>query len=131
MKNMIMTLAVAFACLAFQPAMSGNSAMAFTEGDARLNKWLGINTRRVPWCGAYLSKIVRNPPQHANAVSSWRTWGKRTQCRAGTVAIFRHNHVGKVTAVKPGCIMVKSGNDGNRVRERCRRPATISHCRTT
>jgi hypothetical protein len=108
---------------------SRGQAFAFSEGDPRLNKWLGVNTRRTRWCGLYLAKIVRSPPRSAASVGAWRTWGKRTSCRAGTVAIFKHSHVGKVMAVKKGQMLVKSGNDGNAIRTRWRRASTVSHCR--
>jgi hypothetical protein len=108
---------------------SADQAHAYSEGDPRLNRWLGVNTRRTRWCGLYLAKIVRNPPRAAASVASWRGWGKRTSCRAGTVAIFKHNHVGKVMAVKKGQMLVKSGNDGNAIRTRWRRASTVSHCR--
>jgi hypothetical protein len=110
-------------------SFSASEARAYSEGDPRLNRWLGVNTRRVKWCGLYLAKIIKRPPRHAASVDAWRRWGRRVKPRPGVVVIFKHRHVGQLIKMLPGCALVRSGNDGNRVRTRCRKPSSISHYR--
>lgn len=80
------------------------------------------------WCGCWLAKHLQ---MNANKLGlyvafNWRKVGKplnRPQVRA--IAIFRHSHVGIVTAVKKGKIRVLSGNDGHAVRDRWRNASTV------
>ena len=107
-----------------------SEAQAYREGDPRLDRWLGVRTRVVRWCGVYLAKIVKSPPRGYASVDAWKRWGKRVTCRPGAVAVFRHRHVGLVTATRKGHIRVKSGNDGNAIKDRWRRASTIRECRS-
>ena len=104
------------------------------EGSAALNKWLGVNTRRVRWCGIYLSKVIAHAPRNAASVDAWRHWGHAVNPRnvkgKQVIVIFKHRHVGKLVSIKGNCILVTSGNDGNAVRTRCRKQNSIRQYRS-
>jgi len=55
-----------------------------------------------------------------NLASNWRHWGRPGGPQIGAVVVWRH-HVGMITGrTAGGEWIVKSGNDGGRVRERPR-----------
>lgn len=55
-----------------------------------------------------------------NLASNWRHWGRPSGPRVGAVVVWSH-HVGMITGrTASGQWIVKSGNDGGRVRERPR-----------
>jgi hypothetical protein len=55
-----------------------------------------------------------------NLASNWRHWGQPSGPRVGAVVVWAH-HVGMITGrTADGHWIVKSGNDGGRVRERPR-----------
>jgi hypothetical protein len=55
-----------------------------------------------------------------NLASNWRHWGRPSGARVGAVVVWAH-HVGMITGrTASGQWIVKSGNDGGRVRERPR-----------
>ena len=116
-------------------AQAGGNGVGLHErrNRAQLRRWLGVDPARTRWCGAYVAARLRalgKPlPRNALAVSAWRHWGRSVQPRPGVVAVFRHSHVGIVAAVRPGCVLVTSGNDSNAIRTRCRRPSSIASYR--
>jgi len=73
------------------------------------------------WCGWWLRHEVRRDPGPAyNLARKWAHWGHPTRPAAGTVVVWPH-HVGLITGrTAAGLWIVKSGNDGNAVRERPR-----------
>jgi hypothetical protein len=55
-----------------------------------------------------------------NLARNWKNWGRPSGPRVGAVAVWSH-HVGMITGrTASGQWIVKSGNDGGRVRERPR-----------
>ena len=55
-----------------------------------------------------------------NVAWNWRNYGSPTSPQVGAVVVWRH-HVGIITGrASNGRWIVKSGNDGGRVRERAR-----------
>jgi hypothetical protein len=55
-----------------------------------------------------------------NLASSWRHWGRPSGPQVGAVVVWSH-HVGMITGrTADGGWIVRSGNDGGRVRERPR-----------
>jgi hypothetical protein len=55
-----------------------------------------------------------------NLARNWKNWGRPTGPRVGAVVVWNH-HVGMITGRSAdGNWIVKSGNDGGRVRERPR-----------
>lgn len=59
-------------------------------------------------------------PPSLNVAWNWRHYGRPTTAQVGAVVVWR-GHVGMITGqAANGQWIVKSGNDGGRVRERAR-----------
>ncbi|MFD0917525.1 CHAP domain-containing protein [Pseudahrensia aquimaris] len=98
------------------------------EGTRRANRLMGVNTRRVPWCGHAVKYAVqkagKKPAKHYAAARSWESWGRRvskSSIRRGDVIVFRSGysrsgrHVAVATAVKGNKVKVCGGNTRDRV----------------
>lgn len=75
--------------------------------------------RPAKWCGWFMRTIFGGGPEYNLA----RNWSKRGSNaggpRVGAVVVWPH-HVGVITGKTSSGWVVKSGNDGGRVRERVR-----------
>lgn len=79
------------------------------------------------WCGYFASFVAREAGvpvgeggRGIGLVSEFRTWGKRTgrwrdTPARGSVAVFRHAHVGIVERVSGASVVTIEGNHSNRV----------------
>jgi hypothetical protein len=75
--------------------------------------------RPARWCGWWMRTQKGGGPE-LNLASNWRHWGRPSGPRVGAVVVWSH-HVGMITGrTASGQWIVKSGNDGGRVRERPR-----------
>ncbi|MEJ2518112.1 MAG: hypothetical protein P8Y82_09080 [Methyloceanibacter sp.] len=79
-----------------------------------------VGPRPARWCGWYMRTQFGGGPEYNLA----RNWAKRGRPlngpRVGAVVVWPH-HVGLITGkTKDGQWIVRSGNDGGRVRERPR-----------
>lgn len=75
--------------------------------------------RPAKWCGWWMRTQLGGGPEF-NVAWNWRKWGRPTHPQVGAVVVWRH-HVGIITGRAPnGQWIVKSGNDGGKVRERPR-----------
>jgi hypothetical protein len=71
------------------------------------------------WCGWWMRTRRGGGPEY-NLAWSWSRWGSPSEPRVGAVVVWRH-HVGEITGrARNGQWIVRSGNDGGRVRERPR-----------
>jgi hypothetical protein len=71
------------------------------------------------WCGWWMRAQKGGGPE-LNLARNWRSWGRPSGPRVGAVVVWSH-HVGMITGrTASGQWIVKSGNDGGRVRERPR-----------
>ena len=78
-----------------------------------------VGPRPGAWCGWWMRTQKGGGPEF-NLAWNWSRWGKATEPMVGAVVVWRH-HVGEITGrTKNGQWIVRSGNDGNRVRERPR-----------
>ena len=73
---------------------------------------------RGAWCGAFMAMVARRegrsiPPSPLLA-RSWARAGRPSGPVVGAIAVLPH-HVGVVAAVKPGKVLLVSGNHGHRV----------------
>lgn len=69
------------------------------------------------WCGWWMRTQLGGGPEY-NLAANWRHYGQPSGPRVGAVVVWSH-HVGIITGrASNGQWVVKSGNDGNRVRER-------------
>lgn len=82
--------------------------------------------RPARWCGWYARHhlVPADPGPRFNAACAWRDYGTAASGPAvGVLVIWcskHHRHVGKIVGGEPGQWIIKSGNDGGRVRERLR-----------
>ncbi|HML29169.1 MAG TPA: hypothetical protein PKE16_10085 [Hyphomicrobium sp.] len=69
------------------------------------------------WCGWWMRTQLGGGPEY-NLAANWRNYGRPSGPRVGAVVVWPH-HVGMITGRSAsGQWIVKSGNDGNAVRER-------------
>ncbi len=71
------------------------------------------------WCGWWMRTQLGGGPEF-NLAANWKRWGRSSGPQVGAVVVWPH-HVGMITGRNSkGQWIVKSGNDGGRVRERAR-----------
>ena len=69
------------------------------------------------WCGWWMRTQLGGGPEY-NLAANWRNYGRASGPQIGAVVVWPH-HVGMITGRSAnGQWIVKSGNDGNAVRER-------------
>jgi hypothetical protein len=79
----------------------------------------GVGPRPRKWCGWWMRTQLGGGPAF-NLAWNWRHYGSPTTPQVGAVVVWRH-HVGMIIGqAGNGQWIVKSGNDGGRVRERAR-----------
>lgn len=72
------------------------------------------------WCGWWLGRHLGMTTRHLWKASNWASVGSNAGGpRVGAIVVWRH-HVGIITGHNAMGWVVKSGNDGHRVRERVR-----------
>ncbi|MGB9367860.1 MAG: hypothetical protein WCE79_17800 [Xanthobacteraceae bacterium] len=71
------------------------------------------------WCGWWLGNHLGIANRNLWLARNWASVGRNSQPGIGVVVVWRH-HVGIITGRAGGKWIVKSGNDGNTVRERPR-----------
>jgi len=79
------------------------------------------------WCGCYLAQVYGFTGALARRLWLARNWAHefpRAELAPGNVAVFarggRGGHVGKIVDVRPGEVLLHSGNDNRTVRTRWR-----------
>ncbi|HXG79552.1 MAG TPA: hypothetical protein VNJ31_09475 [Methyloceanibacter sp.] len=79
----------------------------------------GLGPRPARWCGWWMRTQLGGGPE-LNLARNWAKWGRPSGPQVGAVVVWPH-HVGIITGrAANGQWIVKSGNDGGRVRERPR-----------
>jgi len=79
----------------------------------------GVGPRPARWCGWWMRTQLGGGPEF-NLARNWAKWGRPSSPQVGAVVVWPH-HVGIITGrAANGQWIVKSGNDGGRVRERPR-----------
>lgn len=100
----------------------------------QLRGLLGVDPRRVPWCGAFMAAVTkkagRKPPRSPNIAISWRNFGKAVSLRSvrpGDVVVVRsvRMHVGVFKRKAGQKICLISGNSRNAIREACYRQSQV------
>jgi hypothetical protein len=86
---------------------------------AELGSHRGVGPRPRAWCGWWMRTQKGGGPEY-NLAWNWSRRGQPTEPKVGAIVVWRH-HVGEITGrAKNGQWIVRSGNDGGRVRERPR-----------
>lgn len=96
-------------------------ASAASQKPAKATKPVSRNVgpRPARWCGWWMRTQKGGGPE-LNLARNWAHWGRASRARVGAVVVWSH-HVGMITGrTESGQWIVKSGNDGGRVRERPR-----------
>ena len=79
----------------------------------------GVGAKPSRWCGWWMRTQKGGGPE-LNLAHNWAHWGRSSGPQIGAVVVWSH-HVGMITGRSAsGEWIVKSGNDGGRVRERPR-----------
>lgn len=100
-----------------QSRASRRSSRIHVKGSAQARVGLGLRPAR--WCGWWMRSQLGGGPE-LNLARNWKGWGRPSGPRVGAVVVWSH-HVGIITGrAGNGQWIVKSGNDGGRVRERPR-----------
>lgn len=90
-------------------------------GEHRVHTDVGPRPGR--WCGWFMQRDTgvtsRGTGLNLNRAIMWARVGQPSSPGVGTIVVWRH-HVGKIVGGAPGAWVVRSGNDGHRVRERVR-----------
>lgn len=113
---------------------SAGSDVTFADDDGRLarrgyggrgkvlpmrTRHAGVGPRPRRWCGWWM-RTQRGGGPEFNLAWNWRKYGQAASPQVGAVVVWRH-HVGEITGrASNGMWIVRSGNDGGRVRERAR-----------
>ena len=77
-----------------------------------------VGPKPARWCGWWMRTQKGGGPE-LNLARNWTKWGRPSGPRVGAVVVWSH-HVGIITGRTATGWIVKSGNDGGRVRERQR-----------
>jgi hypothetical protein len=79
----------------------------------------GAGPRPRQWCGWWM-RTQRGGGRELNVAWNWSRWGRASGAQVGAVVVWRH-HVGEIVGrAANGKWLVRSGNDGGRVRTRAR-----------
>ena len=111
------------------------SYVGLKEGTKAANRAMGVNTRKVKWCGQFAYVIAKRvgtkiPKGHLRAVS-WEKAGKRvskSQVKKGDYLLIRTkygNHVTIFSRKKNGRYCGMGGNQSNSVKESCYRASSV------
>lgn len=115
---------ITFACSVLGlAALLPNSASAFPQAFSQAAKASkvkhAVGPRPGRWCGWYMRTQKGGGPE-LNLARNWKNWGRASKPKVGAVVVWPH-HVGMITGrTAEGHWIVRSGNDGGRVRERPR-----------
>jgi hypothetical protein len=99
------------------PAHARRKSPAQIQVTASASARLGARPGR--WCGWWMRSQLGGGPK-LNLARNWKNWGRPSGPKVGAVVVWS-SHVGIITGrTANGQWIVKSGNDGGRVRERPR-----------
>ena len=100
-------------------ARSGNTRSHHASRGHSTRSHHSAGARPARWCGWWMRTQKGGGPE-LNLARNWKNWGRPSGPRVGAVVVWSH-HVGMITGrTASGQWIVKSGNDGGRVRERPR-----------
>ena len=86
---------------------------------AEAKRYDGNGGRPGKWCGWWMRTQLGGGAEY-NLAANWKRYGRASGPQVGAVVVWPH-HVGIITGRNSkGQWIVKSGNDGGRVRERAR-----------
>lgn len=94
--------------------------------NGKLRKYLGVNPRKTPWCGAFVGTVMKRAgkerPSGYMRAANWKKSGKGVSlknAKPGDVVVVRTkhgHHVGFYAGRKDGKVQLLGGNQSNRVK---------------
>ena len=100
-------------------ARSGSTRSHYVSRGHSTRSSHASGARPARWCGWWM-RTQKGGGAELNLAHNWKNWGRPSGPRVGAVVVWSH-HVGMITGrTASGQWIVKSGNDGGRVRERPR-----------
>lgn len=107
------------------PAATAERLVGMREGTSSLNQFLGVNSRRVRWCAAFVQSVFRSSGKRPPQTIAVRGWDSASvgpvvaSPQRGDLAFWRHSHMGIVVSARAGTVCTVSGNRANRVARSC------------
>jgi hypothetical protein len=103
----------------YRAAHRGRFAAAYGGAEERTPAYRGgFGPRPGAWCGWEMRQLVGHDPGPGfNLARKWAQWGHAGPPGIGAIVVWPH-HVGMIVGRENGQWIIKSGNDGNRVRVR-------------
>lgn len=125
-------LAVAVCAALTAPASAGmlNQAERYAglhegKNNKTLKAILGVNPRKTPWCGHFLSVVAeksgRQPPKSSAIAKSWTSFGyavPKSNAKPGDVVVVRSGasyHAGILKSLDKNTAQILGGNQSGRV----------------
>lgn len=119
MKASLLAIALMAGCATQVQARHSIQHGDFAQGlGAGLAHVIGADSRPRAWCGWQMRQWLGGGPE-LNLARNWARVGHPSGPQIGAVVVWPH-HVGLITGHVGNQWIVKSGNDGHRVRERPR-----------
>nr|WP_320201999.1 TIGR02594 family protein [Agrobacterium sp. rho-13.3]MDX8311846.1 TIGR02594 family protein [Agrobacterium sp. rho-13.3] len=132
MKVTAFVLAAAVCAAITTPVSAGmlNQAERYSglhegKNNQTLKAILGVNPRKTPWCGYFLSYVAeksgRQPPKSSGFAKSWTSFGYAVpvgSAKPGDVVVVRSGkryHAGILKSMEEGTAQILGGNQSGRV----------------
>ena len=123
MKRLAITAAILLALVSNASAHHIRRYHSFAQGLGHGFAHMLDSARPRAWCGWYMRQVLGVADASYNLARNWAHYGRSAfGPHIGAIVVWPH-HVGLITGGSPGAWVVKSGNDGNAVRERQMRVA--------
>jgi hypothetical protein len=97
-----------------------------SEGTHVINNFVGVNTRRVKWCAAFIQSAfkrsghpLKNKSIAVSGLDSNSIGPIVKFPRRDDLAFYKHSHVGIVVSFSHGTVCSYSGNRSNKVKLSC------------
>lgn len=117
-------------CQMFEYCNTWQIKFKFPMGMTRIRDLAySVGRRPKAWCGWFMQRETgitsRGTGLNLNRAREWARVGRPSYPHVGAIVVWargRHGggHVGRIVGGRPGAWVVRSGNDGHRVRERVR-----------
>lgn len=113
--------------------------VGLVEGTKKANKTVGVNTKKISWCGAFAALVQKKSgkpvPKGYLAARSWYNSGvqvKKANAKAGDILLIKTrygNHVSIFSHKAKGRYCGIGGNQSNRVKLSCYKASSVRQIR--
>ena len=115
------------------------SYIGLKEGTKKANKAMGVNTRKVPWCGYFIKAVVTKagdkPVQSYPSAAAWKSYGTKVSLKTamkGDIVVLKpgkRHHVGIYSHKDNGRVCIVGGNQSNSVKLSCYKASLVKAVR--